>query len=271
MARCPAYSSPALGATRRRSKDCRIRQAARPRATCADEISRTTLRARPMPRKPLPPTSACCGRRPYVDAATQLRYVEREPGCGEMEHGRLFTRRIDRSVDESTASWEAAQPTLDGLAADGLRYANFHVTPLCSPTCTCLLTGRNHHSVGMGRVAEMVNGSEYGRLRREGSREPRRDAATARLPDPGLGQVAFGVHRRDQPCWALRPLAASTRLRPLLRLPDRRDEPVASGTRPRQRAHRAATRRDFHLGRAVFRKWDDVGGTSQYARPALIR
>ena len=49
-------------------------------------------------------------------------------------------------------------PALDSLAADGLRYANFHVTPLCSPTRTYLLTGPNHHSVGMGRVAEMVNG-----------------------------------------------------------------------------------------------------------------
>ena len=33
-------------------------------------------------------------------------------------------------------------PALDSLAADGLRYAKFHVTPLCSPTRTCLLTGR---------------------------------------------------------------------------------------------------------------------------------
>ena len=49
-------------------------------------------------------------------------------------------------------------PALNSLAANGLRYANFHATPLCSPTRTCLLTGRNHHSVGMGRVAEMVNG-----------------------------------------------------------------------------------------------------------------
>ncbi len=46
----------------------------------------------------------------------------------------------------------------DWRPADGPRYANFHVTPLCSPTRTCLLTGRNHHSVGMGRVAEMMNG-----------------------------------------------------------------------------------------------------------------
>ena len=49
-------------------------------------------------------------------------------------------------------------PALDSLAETGLRYANFHVTPLCSPTRTCLLTGRNHHSLGMGRVAEMDNG-----------------------------------------------------------------------------------------------------------------
>ena len=36
-------------------------------------------------------------------------------------------------------------PTLDKLAADGLRLNNFHTTALCSPTRTALLTGRNHH------------------------------------------------------------------------------------------------------------------------------
>src|SRR5213595_2602167 len=36
-------------------------------------------------------------------------------------------------------------PTLDKLAADGLRYNRFHTTALCSPTRTALLTGRNHH------------------------------------------------------------------------------------------------------------------------------
>ena len=106
-----------------------------------------------------------------------------------MEHDRLFEGEIKRTVDESTVSWASKPsvlkrspnivmvvlddvgysqlgcygsdidtPALDSLAADGLRYANFHVTPLCSPTRTCLMTGRNHHSVGMGRVAEMVNG-----------------------------------------------------------------------------------------------------------------
>ena len=49
-------------------------------------------------------------------------------------------------------------PNIDALAADGLRYTNFHVTPLCSPTRAALLTGRNHHSVGMRAVSNMNNG-----------------------------------------------------------------------------------------------------------------
>jgi arylsulfatase len=44
-------------------------------------------------------------------------------------------------------------PNMDSLAAEGLRYTNFHTTALCSPTRACLLTGRNHHSVGMGTLA----------------------------------------------------------------------------------------------------------------------
>ena len=53
---------------------------------------------------------------------------------------------------------DIATPTFDGLAADGLRYTNFHTTALCSPTRSCVLTGRNHHSNGMGRVIEIASG-----------------------------------------------------------------------------------------------------------------
>jgi arylsulfatase A-like enzyme len=49
-------------------------------------------------------------------------------------------------------------PVLDGLAAAGVRLANFHTTAVCSPTRACLLTGRNHHRSGMGRVAELAVG-----------------------------------------------------------------------------------------------------------------
>src|SRR3954447_24446495 len=41
-------------------------------------------------------------------------------------------------------------PNLDRLAKSGLSYTRFHTTALCSPTRAALLTGRNHHSVGMG-------------------------------------------------------------------------------------------------------------------------
>jgi arylsulfatase len=106
-----------------------------------------------------------------------------------MENARGFLGRIGRTANESEPSWPApprppqgapsvvlvvlddvgfaqlgcygsdiATPALDGLADAGLRYSSFHVTSLCSPTRVCLLTGRNHHSVGMSRIAEMDNG-----------------------------------------------------------------------------------------------------------------
>jgi arylsulfatase A-like enzyme len=49
-------------------------------------------------------------------------------------------------------------PTIDALAARGVRLANFHTTSLCSPTRACLLTGRNHHRSGMGRIADLAIG-----------------------------------------------------------------------------------------------------------------
>ncbi len=49
-------------------------------------------------------------------------------------------------------------PRIDALAAGGLRYANFHVTPLCSPTRAALLTGRNHHTVGMRSISNFDSG-----------------------------------------------------------------------------------------------------------------
>jgi len=49
-------------------------------------------------------------------------------------------------------------PALDRIADQGLRYTNFHSTALCSPTRAALITGRNHHSVGFGVVAEQSTG-----------------------------------------------------------------------------------------------------------------
>ena len=50
---------------------------------------------------------------------------------------------------------DMATPNIDALAAGGLRYNRFHVTAMCSPTRASMLTGRNHHAVGMGFLADM--------------------------------------------------------------------------------------------------------------------
>src|SRR5215471_7632513 len=47
-------------------------------------------------------------------------------------------------------------PNFERLAAGGLKYTRFHTTALCSPTRSALLTGRNHHSVGMGAITEFA-------------------------------------------------------------------------------------------------------------------
>ncbi len=49
-----------------------------------------------------------------------------------------------------------ASPTADRLAKNGLRFTRFHTTALCSPTRAALLSGRNHHMVGMGGITEIA-------------------------------------------------------------------------------------------------------------------
>jgi arylsulfatase len=57
-------------------------------------------------------------------------------------------------------------PTAERLAADGLRYIRFHTTALCSPTRAALLSGRNHHTVGMGGITEIATSAPgYNSLR----------------------------------------------------------------------------------------------------------
>ena len=53
---------------------------------------------------------------------------------------------------------EIDTPVIDALAERGLRFNDFNVTPLCSPTRACLLTGRNHHSVGMAYLSNVDSG-----------------------------------------------------------------------------------------------------------------
>jgi arylsulfatase A-like enzyme len=49
-------------------------------------------------------------------------------------------------------------PNIDRVAASGLRFSNMHTTALCSPTRSCILTGRNHHSNGVASIMETATG-----------------------------------------------------------------------------------------------------------------
>jgi arylsulfatase len=107
----------------------------------------------------------------------------------EYQPGEAFTGVIGRTTDESSPAWPQpvravpgspnvvwivlddtgfgqlgcygspiATPNFDRLAAVGLRYNNMHTTALCSPSRSCILTGRNHHSNGMAAITELASG-----------------------------------------------------------------------------------------------------------------
>ncbi|MYD53432.1 MAG: arylsulfatase [Chloroflexi bacterium] len=81
-----------------------------------------------------------------------------------------------------------ATPNINRLAANGLRFTNFHVTPLCSPTRASLLTGRNHHAVGMRSVTQFDPG--YPNMR---GQIPRSAATMAEiLSDENYATFAIG-------------------------------------------------------------------------------
>ncbi|SDS68350.1 arylsulfatase [Microlunatus soli] len=83
---------------------------------------------------------------------------------------------------------EISTPTMDALAADGLSYTNFHVTPLCSPTRASLLTGRNHHAVGMS----MLSNADSGYPGKRGMVSHRAAMLQEVLRDQGYNTAAFG-------------------------------------------------------------------------------
>jgi arylsulfatase len=108
---------------------------------------------------------------------------------GEYEPGAAFPGVISRTTDESSPAWPQllrakpgapnvlmivlddtgygqlgcygspiATPNLDSLAAGGLLYANMHTTALCSPSRSCIITGRNHHANATAAINELATG-----------------------------------------------------------------------------------------------------------------
>jgi len=99
-------------------------------------------------------------------------------------------------------------PTLDRLAASGISFNAFHTTAMCSPTRAALLTGRNHHRVGAGQIAEFASDWDgyVGKI-------PKSTATFAQvLSYYGYNTAAFGK-------WHNTPVTDLTRLGPFDRYP----------------------------------------------------
>ena len=87
-------------------------------------------------------------------------------------------------------------PTFEKLAAGGLKYTRFHTTALCSPTRAALLSGRNHHSVGMGAITEFATSAQG-----QNSMKPNTCAALAEtLKLNGYSTAQFGKCH-EVPVW----------------------------------------------------------------------
>lgn len=87
-------------------------------------------------------------------------------------------------------------PTAEALADDGLRYSRFHTAAMCSPTRQALMTGRNHHSVGMGHIIEYATSAPgY-----HGVRPPSAATLAQTLSANGYATAAFGKWHQT-PSW----------------------------------------------------------------------
>jgi arylsulfatase A-like enzyme len=101
-------------------------------------------------------------------------------------------------------------PNLDTLASQGLRYTNFHTAGICSPTRSALLTGRNHHSVGMGLFPHFQMSADFPGY--HGHLQPQTGTIAEVLRDNGYSTYHLGK-------WHLTPDEETTDLGPFVRWP----------------------------------------------------
>jgi arylsulfatase A-like enzyme len=94
-----------------------------------------------------------------------------------------------------------ATPAAERLAANGLKYNRFHTTALCSPTRQALLTGRNHHSVGMGGITEIATSAPGYNSIRPNTKAPLAES----LRFNGYSTAQFGKCH-EVPVWETSPM-----------------------------------------------------------------
>ena len=132
-------------------------------------------------------------------------------------------------------------PHFDRIAENGLRYSNMHTTALCSPSRSCIVTGRNHHGNGMACITELATGYPgY-----DGVVPFENGMLSEMLLEHGYSTFMVGKwhltpSNQETAAGPVRSLAAWPGLRALLRLPRRRHEPVVSRPRLRQPPGRAS-------------------------------
>jgi arylsulfatase A-like enzyme len=96
-------------------------------------------------------------------------------------------------------------PNFEKLASGGLKYNRFHTTALCSPTRQALLTGRNHHSVGMGAITEMATSAPGNSGVRPKDKAPLAEI----LKLNGFSTAQFGKCH-EVPIWEVSPMGPFT-------------------------------------------------------------
>lgn len=112
-----------------------------------------------IPREVLPiPRHRQASSAMYDYRVPEARYKPIAPLCPPEGAPNILLVLLDDAGFGSNSAFggPCRTPVFERLANNGLRYTRFHTTALCSPTRQALLTGRNHHSVGMGVVSDMA-------------------------------------------------------------------------------------------------------------------
>ena len=139
---------------------------------------------------PFPPTPSASKAGPTLQESTHHRRVE--PDRLPKDAPNILIILIDDAgfgVPDTFGGF-AHTPTLSRLRDEGISFNRFHTTAICSPTRAALLTGRNHHRVGSGTIAERALDWDGCRRHSEDRRHDSRSVAALRLRDLRLWQMA---------------------------------------------------------------------------------
>ena len=160
---------------------------------------------------------------------------------GRAEHPDRADRRC-RARPADHVRRRGEHRTLDRDREQGIGYNRFHTTAMCSPTRASLLTGRNHHRIGNGQIAELANDWDgyAGRSRRAARWSPRCSRTTATPPARSASGTTPRRSRRPRPGRST--TGRRDGLRVLLRVPGRRG--VAVRAEPGAQHHQRPAAQD---------------------------